>query len=38
MLEARQNGIYDEIINAKNPASGKILRVRITDVGKGEIL
>lgn len=38
VLEARQNGIYNEIINAKNPGSGKILRVRITDEGKGEIL
>lgn len=38
ILEARQNAIYNEIINAQNPSSGKIIRVRIIAEGKGELL
>ncbi|MCX2717858.1 flagellar basal body P-ring formation chaperone FlgA [Helicobacter sp. MIT 21-1697] len=38
VLVARQNAVYNEIINAQNPNSGKIIRVKITDEGKGEIL
>ncbi len=38
VLEARQNAVYNDIINAKNPSSGKILRVRVTDEGRGELL
>lgn len=38
VLIAKQNGVYDEVINALNPHSGKILRVRVVDAGKGEIL
>ena len=38
VLEARQNGAYDEVINAQNPTSGKILRVRVIDEGRGEII
>ncbi|WP_301186524.1 hypothetical protein [uncultured Helicobacter sp.] len=30
--------MYNDIINAKNPSSGKILRVRVTDEGRGELL
>lgn len=38
LLIAKQNGVYNEIINAENPQSGKILRVKVIDEGKGEIL
>ena len=38
VLVARQNAVHNEIINAQNPNSGKIIRVKITDEGKGEIL
>ncbi|RDU59137.1 flagellar basal body P-ring formation chaperone FlgA [Helicobacter marmotae] len=38
LLEAKQNGIYNEIINAQNPSSGKILRVRVIDESRGRIL
>lgn len=38
VLVAKQNGAYNEVINAQNPSSGKILRVRVIDDGRGEIL
>lgn len=38
ILEARQNGAFNDIINAQNPSSKKILRVRVVDEGRGEIL
>lgn len=38
VLIAKQNGAYNEVIKAENPSSGKILRVRVIDDGKGEIL
>lgn len=38
VLIAKQNGAYNEVINAQNPSSGKILRVRVIDDGRGEIL
>lgn len=38
VLIAKQNAIQNEIINAQNPISGKIIRVKITNEGKGEIL
>lgn len=38
LLVAKQSGAYNEIINAQNPDSGKILRIRIVSENKGEIL
>ena len=38
LLVAKQSGAYNEIINAQNPDSGKILRIRIVSESKGEIL
>lgn len=38
VLIARQSGAKNDIINAQNPESGKILRVKILDIGRGEIL
>lgn len=38
ILQALQNATYNDIINAKNPQSGKVIRVRVIDVGKGEML
>lgn len=38
VLIAKQNAIQNEIINAQNPVSGKIIRVKIIKEGKGEVL
>lgn len=38
MLVAKQSGAYNEIINAQNPNSGKILRIRVVSENKGEII
>lgn len=38
MLVAKQSGAYNEIINAQNPNSGKMLRIRIVSENKGEII
>lgn len=38
MLVAKQSGAYNEVINAQNPNSGKILRIRVVSENKGEII
>lgn len=38
ILQAMQSGALNEIINAKNLSSGKIIRVKITAKGKAQIL
>lgn len=38
LLVAKQNGAYNEIINAQNPSSGKILRIRVKSEGAGEAI
>ncbi|WP_034354890.1 flagellar basal body P-ring formation chaperone FlgA [Helicobacter jaachi] len=38
VLVARQSGAQNDIINAQNPSSGKILRVKIIDAGKAEMI
>lgn len=38
MFVAKQSGAYNEIINAQNLDSGKILRIRVVSENKGEII
>ena len=36
-VEALKNAVLGEVISAKNPTSKKILKVKITAQGKGEV-
>lgn len=37
-LIARENGAFNDIINAQNPQSGKIIRVKVISEGRADIL